>query len=213
MAANKATFPFLELSPELRCAIYEYATDWPHLTETFNQVQPFQALPELSETEIDSKRPPLCTFPKPHFNSTSTPSILLLNRKTSSEAHEVLYTKPFILSSPPPYIPQLAKPMDITEFVSENTLQNLRFVVLEMDLNYNPQFAGNAKCWLKTVETLLDVWCVRNRLERLEMRARYVPPDRSAGWTFGTAAHHRNVMGLISRVSPFVWNFDCADGG
>jgi hypothetical protein len=92
--------------------------------------------------------------------------------------------------------------MDITEFVSETRLQNLRFVVLEMELDYDPQSnnAGIGKCWLKTVETLLDVWCERDSLERLVVRAKYVPPDRSAGWTFGAAAHHRDVMGLLSRV-------------
>jgi len=103
--------------------------------------------------------------------------------------------------------------MDVTEFVSENTLQNLRFVVLEMDLNYNPQFfSGNAKCWLQTIETLLDVWYIQNSLERLEVRARYVPPNRDAGWTFGTADHHRNVLKLISMVCLYLRILHFADG-
>ncbi|TVY86956.1 hypothetical protein LAWI1_G005690 [Lachnellula willkommii] len=94
-------------------------------------------------------------------------------------------------------MPQSAKPMDITAFVSETTLQNLKFVVLEMDLGCESSIG---KCWLKTLETLLDIWCERNALERLVVGARYVSPDRSAGWTFGNAAHHGRVMRVLSRI-------------
>jgi hypothetical protein len=109
----------------------------------------------------------------------STPSLLLLNRQITAEACEIIYQKPFVMASTPPYIPQLAKPMDITEFISESTLQNLRFVVLNMDLNHNPNLmSGGAKRWLKTVEMLLDIWYVKNNLKRVEVQATYTAPSR-----------------------------------
>lgn len=187
MAPNKP-FQFLDLCPELRNAVYSYAIDWPHLSDAFDKIQTFQE--QKQEQEREESNLILCTI-------TSTPSLLLLDRTTSLEAHGILYQKPFILSSPPPYVPQSATPMEITGFIRETTLQNLKFVVLEMDLGYE---SGIGKCWLKTVETLLDIWCERNALERLVVRARYVPPDRSAGWTFKEAAHHGRVMGVLSRV-------------
>lgn len=198
---------FLALSPELRNAIYEYAIDWPDLSGTFERIISYHDY-ELDQEGPDS--PPLCTFPRPHFGVLDTPSILILNKQIAFEAREILYTKPLILESPPPYIPQLAKPMDITEFISETTLQNIRFVVLKMDLNQNPNLnSGGAKCWLKTVEMLLDIWCVKNNLERLEVHAHYVPPSKAMGWTFRESAHHRHVISLLSRVSDVSRYLEC----
>jgi hypothetical protein len=196
---TKPHFPFLALSAELRNAIYEYAVDWPDLSNTFERIAPDQ---EILYDQESFKRLPLCTFPKPHFDQKTTPSLLLVNRQIFAEALEILYMKPLVLTSTPPYIPQLAKPMDLCdEFIGEATLQRLRFVVLRMDLNHKPKYLDeSARCWLKTVESLLDVWCVRNALEKVEVQATYVPPSVATGWTFGEASHHRQAMGLLSRV-------------
>ena len=199
LTLTKPHFPFLALSAELRNAVYEYAIDWPDLSIAFERIA---TDPGLAYDQDASKSLPLCTFPKPHFEEKTTPSLLLVNRQITAEALEILYVKPLILTSTPPYIPQLAKPMDICdEFISEATLQRLRFVVLKIDLKYKPEhLAGSARCWLKTVETLLDVWCVRNVLERVEVEASYVPASKATGWTFAEAGHHRQVMSLLSRV-------------
>ncbi len=61
--------------------------------------------------------------------------------------------------------------------------------------------SGAAKCWLKLVEMLLDIWCERHQLEKIEIRVHYTPLARDRGWSFEEAGHHRCVMGLLSRVS------------
>lgn len=87
-----------------------------------------------------------------------TPTVLLLNRQITAEALPVLRAKTLVLDTPPPCTPSLARPMDITEFIGETTLQHVRRVLLRMDLTME------AHWWAKTVETLLDVWCVKNSL-------------------------------------------------
>ncbi len=189
--------PLLTLPAEIRNSIYDYAVNWPSLSRTFRQLE-FPQTEEVAQNET-LKGAPLSTFPTPHFGSLSTPSLLLVNRQIYFEVLAVLYEKPFIIDSPPPYVPQLAKPMVITEFIGKYTLQKLRFVTLSMDLVYRPG-VDIASAWLKTVEYLLDVWFVRFALESVTVRIRYVEPDRSKGWTFGEAGHHRNVKGILTRV-------------
>jgi hypothetical protein len=189
--------PFLTLPSELRNEIYDYALAWPDLSKPFAKIRS----EESSDNRGISNTPPLCLIPIPFVEDMTTPPTLLVNRQVTSEALAVLRKKPLVLTQTPPYLPQLAKPMDITEFISETTLQGLTRVVLDMDLSYSAGRPDQARAWLKTVETLLDVWCVRNSLERLEIRGHYVPPRRDIGWwTFGEASHHRHVMSLLCRV-------------
>jgi hypothetical protein len=189
---NKPLSLFLALPPEVRNCIYDAGLEWPDLPGLAKGISAKQS------AIVDR---PLCTIPRPHFGSMSTPPLLLLNRQITSEALEILYQKPFIMDSTPPYIPQLAKPMDITEFISESTLQNLRFVILKMNLNHKPNLmSGGAKGWLKTVEMLLDIWFVKNNLERVEVHVTYTAPSRDLVWTFEVASHHRQVMTLFSIV-------------
>lgn len=188
--ATKPLSPLLALSSELRNIIYDYALSWPDLSVAFQEI-------EGSLSPRQSVSGPLCSIPKPRFSTFGelrTPTILLLNRQITSEALEILREKPLILTRPPPYVLQLAKPMDITEFIPEATLQKLRKVVLEMNFD-----TGDAQYWLKMVELLLDVWCEETELESMVVRARYVPP--STPRTFLYISNHRHVMGLLSRVS------------
>jgi hypothetical protein len=116
---------------------------------------------------------PLCTVPRPRYGPMSTPSLLLLNRQITSEALEVLYRKPLILDTTPPYIPQLGQPMGMPEIISETTLQNLRFVVLRMDLDQSQ----SARYWFKIIEVMLDIWFVKNNLEGVQAWIQ-CPPHR-----------------------------------
>lgn len=188
--------PFLALPSELRNQIYHYTLEWPALSEHYTQI----LYEEVTYARGLSQTSPLCVVPIPVVEEVTTPSLLLVNRQVAAEALAVLYKQPLVLCQTPPYLPQLAKPMDITEFISETTLQLVPRVVLQMDLSYTACLPDGARSWLKTVETLLDVWCVKNSLEMLEVRGQYVPPPRALGWTLGEAAHHRIVMSLLSRV-------------
>lgn len=196
LQVSSSESPFLALPLELRNKIYDYTLGWPDLSESFKKV-PFE---EGSYENGISKSPPLCVIPIPFLEEMTTPSALLVSRQVASEALAVLHKKPLVLSNTPPYLPQLARPIDITEFISETTLQQVPQVVLQMDLSYSPGRPDGARAWLKTVEILLDVWCIQNSLERLEVRGHYVPPCRDLGLTIGEASHHRNVMSLLCRV-------------
>jgi hypothetical protein len=126
-----------------------------------------------------------------------TPSLLLLNRQITSEALEVLYRKPLILDTTPPCIPQLGQPMGIPEIISETTLQNLRIVVLRMDLDQRQ----SARYWFKIIEMLLDIWFVKNNLE--EVQARIQCPPRQGDTRRGShdegirAEYYRRLLSKV----------------
>ncbi|KAE8447698.1 hypothetical protein EG329_010505 [Mollisiaceae sp. DMI_Dod_QoI] len=195
----KLASPLLSLPPEIRNEIYDFSIEWPNFTDLFARIHEYQ---DFLQDQESSKWAPLCRITRPQMAPMRTPSILLLNRQLGSEALDSLYKKPLIIDSPPPYVPQLTRPMDITQFISEVTLQNLRFVVLKMDLNHQRNRMSGA-AWLKTVEMLLEVWFERNCLEWIEVQANYNPPSKALGWTFGDAAHHRNVMSMLSMLKAF----------
>jgi len=117
----------------------------------------------------------------------------------------VLYRKPLILDTTPPYIPQLGQPMGIPEIISETTLQNLRFVVLRMDLDQRQ----SARYWFKIIEMLLDIWFVKNNLEEVQARIQCPPHqgdtrrDRYAE-EIRAEYYHR----LLSKVEPLEVNLE-----
>lgn len=146
---------FLSLPFELRHQIYTFAVDWPDLRVPFARLS---RECERVEAIWESTRDPKCTFSSPRVTAHTTPTVLLLNRQITAEALPVLHAKTLVLDTLPPYTPLLARPMDITEFIGETTLQHVRRVLLKMDLTME------ARGWAKTVETVLDVWCVKNSL-------------------------------------------------
>ncbi len=196
----KVSLSLLDLPAEIRNEIYDYAIDWPDFEAVFERIQLENGAALVG---LPRKDFPLCTMAVPEFTSMRTPGLLLVNRKITSEVLPVLYGKPWVLSSPPPYIPQLAKPMEITEFISEVVLQKIRLVTLQVDgLSDRPtMMSGRARCWMKTIELLQDIWSVKQCLEKVDVSIEYVEPDRGRGWTFNDDWHHRNVVRLLSRVS------------
>jgi hypothetical protein len=178
--------PFLALPAELRVHIYRYAFDWPNLHNVFTK----------AEKELDGHG---ARFQPSQMR---TPSILLINRQVYFEAQEIPYEKALILKTPPPISLQMGRVLDITNFISRDTLQRLRYVVFQMDLNFgHVSLYRNAKCWLQLVEKMLDIWGEKNCLERVDVMASYDPPTKIRGWTFDEAQHHRCVMELLSQVS------------
>ncbi len=196
----KVSLSLLDLPAETRNEIYDYAIDWPDFGSVFERIQLENCATLVGLPQKDF---PLCTIAAPECTSMHTPGLLLVNRQITSEVLPVLYKKPWVLSSPPPYIPQLAKPMEITEFISEVMLQRIRRVILQVDgLSDRPMMmSGRARCWMKTIESLQDIWSVKQCLEKVDVSIEYVEPDRGRGWTFNDDWHHRNVVRLLSRVS------------
>jgi hypothetical protein len=190
---GKPMSPLLALPPEVRNCIYDAALGWPDLS---NLAKAVLSQPGATIDQARSEQP-LCTIPIPHC-CRSTPSLLLLNRQITSEALEVLYRKALVLDSTPPFLQQLARPIDITQFISESTLQNLRFVVLKMDLDQRLSGAVSARGLLKTIEMLLDIWLVKNNLEQVHVQVQYTPREKDASPTFVEAVHHLYVRRLLS---------------
>lgn len=122
---------FFSLPPEIRNSIYDYALDWPDMTRPFENTR--KDCMRLEQLWVTSQRP-RCVFLKPRIEAVTTPTILILNRQIYHEAINVLHGKPLVLVSPPPHSSQLGRPLDITEFIGEATLQNVAHVVLKVNL-------------------------------------------------------------------------------
>lgn len=155
--ADSSIFPFLSLPYEVRREIYFWALDWPDLRPSFARLS--RECEEARE-KMSASPDPKCTFPILHAGRLTTPTVLLLNRQITWEALPILRAKPFVLHDSPPTTPCTGRAMDITEFIGEETLQRVRRVVLKMDLI-------GSEPWLRTIDTLLDVWCAQNSLEEI----------------------------------------------
>ena len=183
--------PFLALPFEIRNSIYHHAVDWPDLSVPFqkmkaNCLDTFEVLKTTKD--------PKCTFEQPGSLPFNTPTILLLNRQITSEALWVLHKKTLTIASPPPSPLQLAKPMDITEFIGEAVLLKVRHVKLVLDFK---EYAS--RDWVKMVENLLDVWCQENSLESLQVQVEAGKQD--IGNPNGAQAQDRHIGSIFSRVS------------
>ena len=182
----------LTLPLEIRNVIYSYAISWPDLSTIFQktQVDYLNAFEAFTITKA-----PKCTIGRDRSTKLVTPTILLLNRQITSEALVVLQKKILTIPSPPPSPIQLAKPTDITEFIGEAVLQNVRLVTLRLN------FKDHApRDWMKTVENLLDVWCQGNNLQSLHIR---VEKCREDGGNLRRAeAQDWYTSSTLARVGP-----------
>ncbi|UKZ66939.1 uncharacterized protein TrAtP1_008104 [Trichoderma atroviride] len=186
--------PFLLLPYHIRHEIYLFALEYPDLRPIFARMEYQFAQGEATH---DTTRLPKCILPTPHVPAQLkvTPGIFLCNRQIASEAREAMKFKVFTLQRPPPYTMTLGRPMDITEFISQDTLKNMRRVELVMNL------FDDARGWGKTVEILLDVWSSANHLKRIDVsleQPEELPP--------GTMWHERSsryVTKLLSMIQSF----------
>ncbi len=181
---------FLSLPYRLRHEIYTYAIDWPDLRVPFTRLA---RECQRVEANWESRREPKCTIPSPRVAARTTPTLLLLNRQITAEALPVLRAKTLVLETLPPYTPFLGRPMDITDFIGEATLQRVRRVLLKMDL------VMDARGWAKTVETLLDVWCVKNSLVEVVVNVTCAYGEERN--VIGEEASRQQAAVLISKVS------------
>ncbi|KAI1342535.1 hypothetical protein F5Y15DRAFT_373081 [Xylariaceae sp. FL0016] len=162
-----ADLSFFILPPEIRLKVYENALSWPDLATCFSSWQ----CDELEEDLLEDKR--ACEGKYAPRSSVdvrqvlpqhyTTPSCLLLCRQITHEALPVLYAQPLHISKPTPYSQLMARPLDITHFISELALQRAQHVVLEMDLE------RASWSWTRVVDTLLDVWHDANSLRKLDV--------------------------------------------
>ncbi|KAI9740798.1 MAG: hypothetical protein M1835_003129 [Candelina submexicana] len=195
----------LALPPELRNQIYEYAIDWPDMRVPFSRMR--KECERIEDHWMASSHPRV-SFSKPCVDHLVTPSILLINRQIYHEARAVLIQKTFVLASTPPHSAQLGRPMDITEFIGETTLQKIQHMRFEL------QLSGHARAWMKTIETLMDVWCHECSLQSLEVKV--IGVTVLGERTFGDTDEARHIKGILTRVrdwlSWFLVGYECGVG-
>lgn len=181
--------PFLLLPYHIRHEIYMFVLEYPDLRPIFVRMEYECA---RGEGAHDRKRLPKCILPTPHVPARLkvTPGIFLCNRQIALEAREAMKFKTFTLRRPPPYTTTLGRPMDITEFISQDTLKNMRRVELVMNL------FDDARGWNKTVEILLDVWSSANHLKRIDISLEQ-PEELSPGKLW----HERSSKYVIKMLS------------
>ncbi|KAJ5497110.1 hypothetical protein N7463_009097 [Penicillium fimorum] len=168
----------LELPTEIRLIIYT------HLLKPNEYVKSYR---KLTDSWSSAGGGPLCTIPRPYVKRY-TPSILLLNKKITTEALHYLYRIPLNLyGTPSTYF--VMRQMDITEFISEHYLQRIHHGVLRLNCA-NKHF----------VLSLLDIWGAGNRLERLDV---YRPKTQldSQHWKVV-----ENRLGTFSSMVPVVFH-------
>lgn len=141
---------FLDLPGEIRLIIYAHSLNPNEYVSGYRQIE------NLLAAETDRTRGPVCTYPRPHMKRY-TPPILLLNKRITMEALDVLYRIPLTLYGTPNTYSTMRQ-MDITEFISEHLLQHIRYGVLRLD-SASKHF----------VLPLLDIWGAGNSLERLDV--------------------------------------------
>lgn len=154
-------FPFLELPYHVRHDIYIFALDYPDLDPVFARIE---TQTSADEDKHEKAKLPQCILPTPHVPAQlkTTPGIMLCSRQIAWEAQEAMRFKTFTLKRPPPYTQTLGRPMDITEFINEDTLKGIRRVDFIITL-----YRDCPRAWRRTIETLLDVWSVETHLRRI----------------------------------------------
>ncbi|KEZ43491.1 hypothetical protein SAPIO_CDS4694 [Scedosporium apiospermum] len=192
---TRQTFPFLELPYFIRHDIYILALDYPDLDPIFARIQKQNYAGDYEHTE--TKKLPISVRPTPHVPAElkTTPGIMLCSRQTAWEAQQVWRYKTFTLKRPPAGTATLARPMDITEFISEDMLKRMRQVHFIMNL------WGNPRAWLKTVEMLLDIWSVETHLKRIDItleQPHQLPPGE-----FWPRDSRRYVAYMLSMIRSF----------
>ena len=167
---RRHVFRFLVLPYHIRDNIYSLILRYPDVRPAFDRFE--RSLHEVEEQEVKAGQPK-CVLPVPRTSPgfMQTPALLLVNRQIAAEAVLALRDTPLVLSRYAPYARTLARPMDITEFVGEETLRKLKYVVLRVDL------FGDARAWCKTAEMLLDTWTTANCLKSVTVWAREMTVD------------------------------------
>ncbi|KAL6898783.1 hypothetical protein GGI43DRAFT_68425 [Trichoderma evansii] len=186
--------PFLLLPYHIRHEIYMFVLDYPDLRPIIARME-YECV--RGEGEHDKTKLPKCILPTPHVPARFkvTPGIFLCNRQITSEAREAMKFKVFTLRRPPPYTMTLGRPMDITEFISQDTLKNMRRVELVMNL------FDDARGWNKTVEILLDVWSSANHLKKIDISLEQ--PEELPPGTLWHERSSRHVIKMLSMIQSF----------
>ncbi|KAI0484680.1 hypothetical protein GGR56DRAFT_36262 [Xylariaceae sp. FL0804] len=185
-------FSFLKsFPPEIRVLIYQYAVDYPDCRDLYDSYYRQKA----SESSEERRRRRANSVP---FRvRLQTPTILLLCKKITREALDVLRLRPLVIDRIPPWIMGASFPLALTDFISERTLQSIRFVEIKPSFGDNPSHP-TGMIWLVLIQNLLDAWSKMNSVVRLRVMVKASNVFKMVLWDVELRAYEQ-LHGMIDQ--------------
>jgi len=152
---------FLDLPAELRNKIYDFSLYWPTSRELY---APYNRIIDAHYARLRSGIEE--DFPKYH-RRFKTPTILLLCRQITDECRPMLRSRQFIIDRLPPWLPGAPRPMDLSEFIGQRTLQNLEHIEIRLPLGQGS--TGSGWAWVKIFEDIFYILQARNQFKDLRV--------------------------------------------
>lgn len=152
---------FLDLPPELRNLIYDFALHWPtskELYAPYNRIIDAHYARQGSGIKED--------FPKYHGH-LRTPTILLLCRAITRECLPMLRERKLVIDRLPPWLPGALRPMLVSEFIGRRTFQNLRHIEIRLPLGQG--HIGSGWVWVGVIDDILKILGERNQFKDLRV--------------------------------------------
>ncbi|KAH8884824.1 hypothetical protein GQ53DRAFT_379670 [Thozetella sp. PMI_491] len=153
---HQRTYPysFLDFPAEIRNQIYDSLAVYPTSAALYSSYN--RAIDEFYSRRRRGYQEPFPKCPAP-----TCPAVLLLCRQITAECLPILKSCPFIVDNLPPWIPGQNRPMLVSNFISKQTIQNLKFIELRIALGKGTMGSGWA--W-KTIA--MDVFTLLQRMNQ-----------------------------------------------
>ncbi|KAJ9136444.1 hypothetical protein NKR23_g9846 [Pleurostoma richardsiae] len=177
---------WLDLPSEIRNIIYEYSLDYPDsctLYSGYNNA--ILAYHQRRLTPGTDSPEPFPTF----SGCLSTPTILLLNRRITSECLPILRCRTLVIDRLPPWVPGQPAPMLVSDFIGRRTLQAARRIDLRLSLGQGG--GGSGHVWFRILDDLARILEERNAFVELRVLVRVCNLGKPNIWTEEFKVHGR----------------------
>ncbi|CAJ2513504.1 Uu.00g016230.m01.CDS01 [Anthostomella pinea] len=166
---------------EIRNMIYQYAVNYPSCRSMYDayysQAKRAKCRPVSRVCHEDCS----CAKNPVGILEHRAPTILLLSKQITREALTVLYLRTFTIDRIPPWIMGEMHPRPITDFISEGTLQSIRFVEIKVSLG-DSHHAKSGQVWLRILKDVLVAWSKKNSLVRIKVMFKVSNVNHRAVW-------------------------------
>ncbi|KAK3936272.1 hypothetical protein QBC46DRAFT_296550 [Diplogelasinospora grovesii] len=209
---RRELFTFFHFPAEIRNMIYEYTLQYPNsraLYSGYNRViEEYYArrckqgggdghdTDEMEEEEF---------FPE-FDGRLRCPTILLLCRTITSECLPMLQSQVFVIDRLPPWLPGDMRPMKISQFISNRTIQNLRNIEIRCPVGQGIGW-GSGWVWADIVKEVIDILLDKNCFEHLRIVLSIWNRDNQTVWR-----DELRYMGIINKQidaiktqNPNIW--------
>ncbi|KAK4228812.1 hypothetical protein QBC38DRAFT_453808 [Podospora fimiseda] len=156
---NRKNSAFLSLPAEIRNEIYSYLTQYPTCQELYSKYNK-----KIDQYYTDIRRGKKTSFPEyVKEKELKTPTVLLICKGITEECMPMLKSQRFVVDMIPPWRPGEGRPMKLTEFVSEKTLEGLRRVEVYVQLGQGN--LGSGWVWQMVLGDIMRVFKKINSFE------------------------------------------------